>query len=59
MAKRFVAIMVRGRKHRLYAQDIDIVYKKPIKKLPPIPGFVKTCGMHYADDTQEECGPLN
>ena len=51
MAKRFVAINVRNRKHRLYAQDIGIVYKKPIKKLPPIPNYVLTCGMHYADDT--------
>ncbi len=48
MAKRFVGIVVRGRRHRLFSEDIDMVHKRLIRKLPGIPPYQRESVLHGA-----------
>jgi len=39
MGKKFITLQSPNKKYRLYSEDIKMVFKKLIRKLPSIPAF--------------------
>lgn len=55
MGKKFITLLAQSKKYRLYSEDIQNVFQKPIRKVPHIPRFIETFKA-YDDDTEESCG---
>jgi hypothetical protein len=55
MGKKFITLMAKSKKYRLYSEDILNVFQKPIRKVPLIPRFTLTF-KDYDEDTEESCG---
>jgi hypothetical protein len=54
MGKKFITLMAHTKKYRLYSEDIQNVFQKPIKKIPHIPRYMEAVKA-YDDDTEESC----
>lgn len=39
MGKKFITILSKSTKYRLYSSDIKSVYQKRVRKIPPVPQF--------------------
>lgn len=47
MGKKFVTISVGAKNYKLYTGDIRMVYKKIVKKIPPLPRFYESPKSYY------------
>jgi hypothetical protein len=54
MGKKFITLIARSKKYRLFSEDIQNVFQKPIRKIPHIPRFMEAAKA-YDDDTEESC----
>lgn len=52
MGKKFITLMAQSKKYRLYSDDIQNVFQKPIRKIPQIPRYMESFKA-YDDDTEE------
>jgi hypothetical protein len=52
MGKKFITLMADKKKYRLYSDDIQNVFQKPIRKIPRLPRFMEAV-KPYDDDTEE------
>lgn len=54
MGKKFITLVARSKKYRLFSEDIQNVFQKPIRKIPLIPRYMEAVKT-YEDDTEESC----
>lgn len=54
MGKKFITLVARSKKYRLFSEDIQNVFQKPIRKIPHIPRYMEAVKA-YDDDTEESC----
>lgn len=54
MGKKFITLQAQSKKYRLYSEDIQNVFQKPIRKVPRIPRFIDSF-KPYDEDTEESC----
>jgi hypothetical protein len=55
MGKKFITLLAQSKRYRLYSEDIQNVFQKPIRKVPHIPRFIEAFKA-YDEDTEESCG---
>jgi len=52
MGKKFITLVIKTKKHRLYTEDIQSVHQKSTRKVPSIPRFAPELKL-YEEETEE------
>jgi len=49
MGKKFITLVIKTKKHRLYTEDIQSVHQKSTRKVPSIPRFAPELKLYSRD----------